>query len=137
MENIEGFKKFIYKGSSYTPRVVVRKCGQIGFNAGALHKYDLDLFEYVMLFISVDKGNRIAVQFTNNEKLSGLIRIQKRKGSFAFSARSFLGLYDIDWSKTINYDFTWNDAQKIAFFTPNKKVGTTHVKPTKAGALDI
>ena len=122
MHTLDGFKKFLHKGGTFRiPKVVIRKNGQIGFNAGAVKKYDLDVFEFVLLYISKEKKDRIAIKFTNNEKESGLISVQKRKGNYAFSARSFLKLYDFDYSKTINYDFDWIEKEKTAIFKPNKR----------------
>lgn len=111
------FKKYIRKGRSYVPKVCIRKNGQIAFNSAAVAKYDLDMYKYIILYISKDK-KRIAIQFTNNEKQSGLISLQKRPGNFAFSAINFLGLNDIPWDKTINFDFIWIDKDKIAIFRP-------------------
>lgn len=114
---MEGFKKYLSKGRAGTPKVSIRKNGQMAFNSGAVQKYDLDVFEFVIFYIS-EKKDRIAIKFTNNEKESGLIKIQKRPGSFAFSAITFLRLYDFDWSKTVNFDFLWIEKEKTAVFTP-------------------
>jgi hypothetical protein len=117
---IDGFKKFMAKGRSYNPKVIVRKSGHIAFNAGAINKYDLNMYDYAILYIS-DNRNRVAVKFTNNEKDSGLLKVSVRPGSYAIAARSFLGLYDIDWSKTRQFDFMWRDKDKVAIFTPKFK----------------
>lgn len=114
---LDGFKKFIHKGGSYIPKVCIRKNGQMSFNAGAVNKFDLDVFKFVMVYISEDK-KRIAIKFTNNDKESGLHAIQKRPGNFAFSAISFLRLNDIPFKETINFDFLWDDKDKIAIFRP-------------------
>jgi hypothetical protein len=115
--DLEGFKKFMHKGRSYKPKAVIRKSGHVAFNSGAVTKYDLDMYEYAILYIS-DNKQRVAVKFTNNEKSSGLIKIHKRAGNFSIAARSFLGIYDIDWSKTRNFDFLWRDKDKVAIFSP-------------------
>lgn len=112
---IDGFKKYIHRGRSYTPKVTIRRNGVLAFNSGAVHKYDLDVFKYAILYISDDR-NRVAVKFTNSEKESGILQIQSRPGNFQISARTFFGLYDIDWSENYNYDFIWNDTDKTAIF---------------------
>ena len=112
---IQGFRKYISKGRAGVPKVCIRKNGQIGFNSPAVAKYDLDVFDFVVLHIS-EKKDRVAIQFTNNKADSGLIKLQTRPGSFAFSARNFLGVHDIDWSKTINLDFLWDPKDKVAIF---------------------
>lgn len=111
------FKKYNRKGRSYIPKVCIRKNGQIAFNSAAVAKYDLDIYEGVILYISKDK-KRIAIQFSNNKTDSALISIQKKPGNFAFSAINFLGLNEIPWNKTINFDFIWDDEDKIALFRP-------------------
>lgn len=111
------FKKYNRKGRSYIPKVCIRKNGQIAFNSAAVAKYDLDIYEGVILYISKDK-KRIAIQFSNNKTDSALISIQKKPGNFAFSAINFLGLNDIPWDETINFDFIWDDKDKIAIFRP-------------------
>jgi hypothetical protein len=117
---IEGFKKYIRRGRSYEPKVVIRKTGHIAFNSGAIQKYDLDVYEYVILFISEDR-KRVAVKFTNNEKESGIIKVQARPGNFAVAARPFLRMYDIEWTETVNLDFVWDKVEKIAIFRVDGK----------------
>lgn len=118
VHGMEGFKKYIHKGRSYTPKVGIRKNGQIQFNSGAVQKYSLDVYKYAMLFISND-NKRVAIRFTNNEKESGLFPIQKRAGSFCFSARTFLGLYEINRDETENFNFLWIERDKTAIFRPD------------------
>jgi hypothetical protein len=122
MHTLDGFKKFTHKGRSTNPKAVIRKNGQMGFNSGAIGKYNLDIFKFVILYISENKKDRIAIKFTNNDKESGLVKIQKRSGSFAFSAITFLNFNDIDYSETTNYDFIWLEAEKTAIFKPKKRL---------------
>ena len=119
MFSLEGFRKYVHRGRANTPKVTIRKAGQIGFNSGAIGKYNLDVYKYAMLFISDDK-KRVAVKFTNNEKESGILAIQKRPGSFAFSAIPFMRLHDISYDKTRNFDFTWIEKDKVAIFRPEE-----------------
>jgi hypothetical protein len=117
---IKGFKKYISRGRAGVPKVSIRKNGQMAFNAGAVQKYELHVYKYVMFYASEDKS-RIAIRFTNNERESGLIAIQARPGSFAFSARNFLTINDVDWSRTVNYDFVWDERDKTAIFKWKEK----------------
>ena len=56
MHTLDGFKKFIHKGRSTNPKAVIRKNGQMGFNSGAIGKYDLDIFKFVILYISINNS---------------------------------------------------------------------------------
>lgn len=95
------------RGRGYFPKVSIWGKGQIGFNQGAAGKYNLNNFEYAVLFY--DKGNqRIGIRFTN-EKEDGIVKLIKRPGSgVSLSAKAFLDFYSIDYSKkrryTVNYD---------------------------------
>lgn len=116
-ESIEGFTKYIKKGRSTLPKVTVRKNGVLAFNSAAVVKYSLDSFEYAVFYVGNNK-NRVAVKFTNNEKESGIIKIQKRVGNFQISAGHFFGINDIDRTKNRNYDFIWQEKTKVAIFRP-------------------
>jgi hypothetical protein len=116
---VEGFKQYTKRARSTTPKVCIRKNGQIAFNAGAVAKFDLDMYENVKLFISDDK-QRVAIEFTNSKDKDGLIPIQIRAGNFAISCIPFLNIYDFDWSETVNYEFTWYAKGRTAIFRPKK-----------------
>lgn len=133
---MQGFKLYTRKARSTDPRVVIRKNGQIGFNAGAIAKYDLDIYDNVKLFISDDK-QRVAVQFTNEKDKGGLIPVQKRPGNFAFSCIPFLNIYDFDWSETVNYEFIWNERERTAIFRPKKIEVKVKVLPKPAPASQL
>lgn len=117
-----GFKRFTRVTRSGKPLCIIRKCGQICFNAGAVAKYDLDIYDYAVLYISDDR-RRFAVQFVLNEKEEGAKRVQKRKGCWAISAIPFMRLFEIDFSKTTNYEIKWIDKERTAVMHLNSDGG--------------
>jgi hypothetical protein len=116
-EEIEGFTKYIKRGRTTVPKVTVRKNGVLAFNSAAVQRYVLDTFKYAVFYVSNNK-NRVAVKFTNNEKESGIIKIQQRLGNYQISATHFFGINDIDRSENVNYDFVWSDKTHVAIFRP-------------------
>lgn len=116
-EDLEGFTKYIKRGRSTMPKVTVRKNGVLAFNSASVQKYKLDAFKYAVFYVSNNK-NRVAVKFTNNDKESGVIKIQRRVGNFQISAGHFFGIHDIDSSENRNYDFIWQDKMHVAIFQP-------------------
>lgn len=91
------FEKFTKtRGRGYFPKVSIWSKGQIGFNQGAVDKFNLSNFEYAILFY--DKENqKIGIKFTN-EKEEGVVKVVKRPGSgMSFSAKAFLDFYGIDY----------------------------------------
>jgi len=122
-DDLIGFKKFVGHGRRFDPEIIIRKNGQICFNAGAVNKHDLALFKYAILYMS-ESNKRCAVKFTNNNTDPAAITIQSRPGSFGISCRSFLNRYDIDFSETYKAQFVWMDRSKIAFFNIKDLVAT-------------
>ncbi len=89
------FKKFTQVGArSFTPKVGIWAKGQVGFNKGAVEKWKLGQYSYVVLYYD-DDAKQIGVQFTNDENAEGVIKIIKRATGISFSANSFLKHFEI------------------------------------------
>jgi len=106
---LEGFEKFTKRGRSFRPKLTIRVRGQMAFNNGAVHKFNLDKYNYVVLYMSSDK-NKIAIQLTNDQNEEGIIKLVKKPGNYCFSGRSFLDFYGIDYSKSEHYDIEQHEA---------------------------
>ena len=101
---LEGFEKFAMKGRSFRPRLTIRTRGQIGFNNGAVQRFDLGMYDYVVLYFSKEK-NQIALQLTNNKDEDGAVKLVKKTGNFFLSGKSFLDFYNIKYTeKALQYD---------------------------------
>ena len=105
MENkdLAGFERFTRKGRSFKPKVSIRARGQMGFNNGAVLRFGLGNYEYVILYYSKD-NNRIAIEPTNDANEEGAIKLVKKTGNYFFSGKAFLDFYDIKYGKTRNCD---------------------------------
>lgn len=96
-----------------TPKASIWSRGQIGFNQSAVEGYKIDNFKYVVLFYDRDT-KRIGIEFTNDEKSKGAIKLVIRKAAGAsFSARAFLKNYRIDFKETHRYDLTYDEMNKL------------------------
>jgi hypothetical protein len=97
------FEKFTKTGRVYIPKASIWSRGQIGLNQGAIEKFNLDDFNFAVLYYDHDE-KKIGIQFTN-EKGEGAIKLTKRKGGgTSISANAFLGYYDIEHATTKKYD---------------------------------
>ena len=110
---LENFERFTKKGRSYVPKMSIRKRGQVGFNTGAIVRFGLEKYNYVVLFISKER-DKMAIKFTNDENEEGAIKIMKRPGNFAFSGKAFFDLYEIPYDKTKTYDIEWVENEHVA-----------------------
>lgn len=91
------------------PKVSIWSRGQVGFNQAAVDEYKLSDFKYVVLYYDQD-DRRIGLEFTNDEKADGACKLGFRKGSgVSFSAVAFLKTFKIDYTKTRQYDLTFDE----------------------------
>lgn len=113
---LEDFEKFTKRGRSFSPKVSIRKRGQIGLNAGAVNKFSLEKYDYAILYISKGR-DKIAIKLTQNPKEEGAIKIMKRTGNYSFSGKSFFDFYEIDYNQTRSFDAEWVKAEQIVVFS--------------------
>lgn len=106
------FEKFTYTGKTFKPRISIRQNGQIGFNNGARKRFDLDKYEFVILYYDKEES-KIGIKLTNNNGESGVMRLQKRPLNIAISAKSFFEYYNILYSETKTYDPVWDEKNKM------------------------
>lgn len=98
------------------PQISIWSRGQIGLNSGAIEKYKLNNFNYAVLYFDKDTKT-VGVMLTNDKKEPGAMKLVKRKsGGFSFSAQSFLKYYEIDYSKTVRYDLTYDEKENMYTF---------------------
>jgi hypothetical protein len=120
MEILNGFEKFTKQGKSFNPKISIRMRGQIGFNAGAVNRFKLEEFGYVVMFYSKEQ-NKIAFKFTKNIGEEGVIKIVPKKGNFYYSGKTFLDYYGIPYDKTRPYDVEWDEENKVAIIDLGRK----------------
>ena len=82
------FEKFIKSGRDSSPKITIRKNGQISFNAAFNRKHGVDNSKYAVLYFDQEK-KRIGIQLTNDENEEGKIKIQKGKNFTTVSAKAF------------------------------------------------
>ena len=109
---LEGFDKFTQQGRSFSPKISIRKRGQIGFNNGAVKRFKLNEFNYAVMYISKDR-TKIAFKFTSDDE-EGSVKIAKRSNNFFVSGKSFLDYYDIPYDESKTYSAEWSEEQSIA-----------------------
>ena len=110
---LEGFEKFTQHGRGFKPKISIRKRGQIGFNNGAIKRFQIDKYEYVVLYYNKDT-NKMAFNFTNSENDDGAIKIIKKKNNYFISGKSFFDYYDIPYGESQSFDVEWNPENLLA-----------------------
>lgn len=111
-----GFERFTKTGRSYVPKISIWSRGQVGFSVGAVNRFKLEEFDYVVFLFDLD-NKKIGFLFTNDEKEEGAIKLNKRNTGIMVGAKSFLDYYDIDYSETKQYTLKFDKENE--FYTIN------------------
>jgi len=106
------FERFTKTGRGYKPKVSIWSRGQIGFNQGAVERFNLKSYKYTVLFFDAET-RKIGIKFTNDENEEGITKLTARGGGTSFSARAFLDFNDIDYSKTQRYDVDYDEENEL------------------------
>ena len=110
---LEGYEKFTQHGRSFKPKISIRKRGQIGFNNGAIKRFRIDQYDYVVLYYNKDT-NKMAFNFTNSENDDGAIKIIKKKNNYFISGKSFFDYYELPYGESQSFDVEWNQEDLLA-----------------------
>jgi len=106
------FEKFEKTGRSYTPKLSIWKRGQFFLNKGAIERFELRKYGYVILYFDRE-DNRIGMKFTTNEKENGARGLLFRDDNAIFSAKSFLDYYDIRHLENKKYNIDYDSGNEM------------------------
>ena len=106
------FEKFVETSRSYRAKVSIRANGTLGLNSGAVNKFNLAEFEWVVLYYDREK-RLIGIKPTENEKEEGAQKISKGKTGAWVAARRFIDFYDIGTVKTKRLEATWDGKEEM------------------------
>ncbi|QDT82281.1 hypothetical protein Mal35_57740 [Gimesia maris] len=113
------FQKFTEVDESFAARVTVRqKTGQIGFNGGAVNRYSISKYDYIVLYFDPDK--RVVGLGLEHEKTVGVISINHKKGNTYVRAKNFLDKYGIDYEESHRHELKKDDESGILYFCLNE-----------------
>jgi hypothetical protein len=98
------FEKFTKTGArGLAPKASIWSRGQIGFNQSAVAKFQINNYDYVVLFYDKE-SKRIGIKLTHKNE-EGAIKIVKSSTGAAFvSAKEFIFHYNMYVPETRNYD---------------------------------
>lgn len=113
------FELFNYMNKTITPKISIRKDGNIGFSHRVVDDFNLRNNVFCELYFDEDR-NCIGFKFTNNESVGITIRIIKRKIDVCIIAKRFLDYYDIDYQKTRAYLGQVSEEEGLIYIDLNK-----------------
>ncbi len=108
---IEFFRK---GGKGYIPKASVRMHGQIGFNHGAVEKFQIKNGQYVLL--GYDKDKRIVAIRRIDEAEEGAKRVIVKGNSGSIGAKAFFDYFGITPKKTKSYPLQVEPEGKLLVF---------------------
>jgi len=117
------FVKFTKTGSRIgTPKVSIWTRGQIGFNQGAVVEYKLDSYTHTVLYYDAETKN-IGFELINDAKAEGATKLIVRKNAgISMSALPFLKTFKVDFSKTRQYNLSYDKIHNMYVINLNEPV---------------
>ena len=109
------FEKFVETDSSFAAKVTIRqRTGQIGFNSGAINRFKVNDFKFVVLYF--DPSERVVgIQLVTSEE-PGSIRISTKKSNTYVTAKNFFDKYGIDYSQSHRHDLEQDTESGFLYF---------------------
>lgn len=105
-----GFEKFTGHGRGYRPTCSIRANGQVGFNRGSIHRYNLHE-GYAVLYYDRDQ-QLVGIQLGVDRNEEGAMRLVVKPNNAFLSAKSFLDYYGIEYrAGTRVYEAEWDEEQ--------------------------
>jgi hypothetical protein len=117
------FERFVRIGRIYTPTASIWSRGQIGFNQGAVQKYNIAHYKYAVLFYDKDT-NRIGVKFSNDNSEPGSVPITMGKTGAMVSAKAFLDYWNISHDRTRKYPMAHDEQEKLYVIQLDRPLGS-------------
>ena len=108
-----GFKLYENKGGrSSKPKASITTAGQIGLNAASVNKYLKDV-EYIHLLY--DEENKIIGIKKAKKDDSNIFKLTRsgEQGTSSIAGRSFLGFFEIDYSKSRKFIPEWDSKNEM------------------------
>ena len=94
------------------PRVTIRPCGLISFDATAVELFGLDKATHAILYF--DKTRKIiGIQPTNNQKETGAFRMSRRRRSISLKAPQFFEQYGLEIDEPQRFDVIEDKTSKM------------------------
>lgn len=109
------FEKFEDTDLSFSAYATVRqRTGQLGFNSGAVNRFEILSFRYVVLYFDADR-RAVGIELTN-DKGPGTIELKKRPANTFVPAKNFLDKYGIDYEESHRHRVHEDPESKLLYF---------------------
>jgi hypothetical protein len=97
------FVKFTETGRSFVARVSISPRGMISLNDGARKKFNVDQYEYVVLYYDGER-KLVGLELAKDGSTEGAVRIRLRPTGADFGAKSFVDFFEIAPKNTTMYN---------------------------------
>ena len=113
-----GFELFTQaSGRGFKPKASLRRNAQIGFNQGAIRRFDLRNYKYATLYF--DRERRlIGIKLHTEEPPEGGVNLQIKEKTGWVSAKAFLDVFELPYDKTRRFELRFDDDEKTLVFGP-------------------
>lgn len=109
---MSGWETFTFQGRSATPKMTVRKGGQIGLNTAAVNRFGLEKYKYVALLINKEE-RKIGIKPTNDENTKGAKSFKIIQGGATIPAKNFVEFYGLNNVKERRMVCVWDNENRM------------------------
>lgn len=123
-------QRFVTKGRVFEPKVSIHKDKDaLFFSTAACRQFNINDYQYVILFYDPDNKRQVTLELTNNEEEAGTRKI-RHQGNIGASVGllPFLRFYNIQLDTRTTYSPEWDEKKKritIYLDSPSSKTDDT------------
>ncbi|WDI40227.1 hypothetical protein [Bremerella sp. P1] len=114
------FQKFTDTDTSFVARITVRQTGQLGFNAGAINRFDINSYEKAILYF--DPVERVVGIELTNENSEGAIDIKRSPTNTYIRAKNFCDRFEIDYKESHRFELQKDSDTGLLIFELAKEI---------------
>lgn len=118
------FQRFTASGRSFKARVSIRRNGQISLSQGAVQKFNLSEYPYVVLFYDKEE-HLIGLKPTNDAEEPGAYKLNHKGIGASVAGLAFLDYYGIDYSRSQRYEARWDEQHEMVVIDLRSPIART------------
>lgn len=114
------FQKFTETETSFSARITIRQTGHFGFNVGAINRFGIAGFDFVVLYF--DPEQRVIGMELQKSPTENSIEIKKSESNTFIRAKNFCDRFGIDYSGSHRFELRKDDESGFLYFELRKEL---------------
>lgn len=108
------FVRFTETDTPFAARVTIRRTGQIGFNTGALNRFQIKNANYAVLYFDA-KSQAVGIELTD-QVVPGAIEIKKSPANTYLRSKNFCDRFGIEYASSRRFELKKDLESNLLYF---------------------